>query len=122
MLRSKTSFAQHASDEFAEPVLTKLDRRYIYRYGHRRETLTLPSPRLKASRPEHPLPNRNNQTAVFRNSYEPVRWHKAKFRVLPAEECFQSGNPSSRNIHLRLIHQKKLFSGERRTQIGRAHV
>src|SRR3984957_21052717 len=78
--------------------------------------MILPCPGLRAGRPDLPLANRENQTAVLSNSYELIGWHQTQVWALPAEKCFQSDDPFSGNIHLRLIHQKKLLVGERRTQ------
>ena len=76
----------------------------------------MPFPGLRAGSPQHPFTDWHDQAAVLRNSYEFIGRHKAQFRVLPAEERLQPGDPSSGNIHLRLIHEKEFFFVECQSQ------
>src|ERR1019366_2141846 len=96
--------------------LTKLDRRYIDCYRHCGKPLVLPFPGLRAGRPEHPFADWHDQAAVLGNSYEPIGWHKAQFRVLPAQHVFQSDDLSGDNIHLLLIHEKEFSFFECQSQ------
>src|ERR1035438_4230047 len=107
---------EHLSDEFAEVLLTKLNRRYIDCYRHCGEPFVLPFSRLGAGGPEHPFTDGNDQPAVLRNPYELIGWHGTKLRVLPAEERFQTSDLSSADIHLRLIHEREFFVVECQSQ------
>src|ERR1035441_9355815 len=116
MLRGEASLVEHLSDEFAEVLLTKLNRRYIYCYRHCGEPFVLPFSRLGGGGPEHPFTDGHDQPAVLRNPYELIGWHETQLRVLPAEERFQPSDPSSPNIHLRLVHEREFFVVERQSQ------
>src|SRR5580692_1396200 len=76
----------------------------------------LPFPGLRAGCPEDPFTDWHDQAAVLGNSYKPVGWHKAQFRMLPAEKRFQPDNLSGTHIHLRLINEKEFISLERQPQ------
>src|SRR5208282_1028083 len=58
----------------------------------------------------------HDKAAVLGNSYEFIGRHEAQFRMLPAEERLQSGDLSSGNIHLWLIHQRKFSFVECQSQ------
>ena len=55
----------------------------------------LPFPGLGAGCPEHPLTGGLDQAVAFRDSYERIRWHETRFRVLPAEKTFPTSDSSS---------------------------
>ena len=100
---------KHSSDQGTETFLAKLDRGYVDCNRHRRKAFLLSLSGLATSGSEHPLTDRQNQSAVLSHSYELVRRHKSQLRMLPADQRFKSRDFAAGNVHLRLIHQEEFI-------------
>lgn len=80
-----------------------------------------PSPRQSAICRQElldgPAPQGDNQAAFFGDGDEFAWRHHPAGGMAPAHQGFQTGDPSGRNFHLRLIEQRQLAVLERRMKL-----
>ena len=115
-MRGDATLLQDSSNALAVAFISKLDGRYIDCHRHRRQPIVCPFSSLGACRLEDKITNRHHQAAIFSNANKHIGRHKAQFRVLPAKKGFQPADPSSRDIHLRLVNEKQLLLVESHAQ------
>jgi hypothetical protein len=112
----EVGLAQHVVNELPETFLAKLHGRNVHGDGEGRNSVLLPPPHLQASGTEDPLPNRNNQAAVFGDAYEFIGRDESQFRVTPAQQRLKARDLAGAKVGLRLVHEEEFVAVERDAQ------
>ena len=108
---------QAFADKCHEPVVTHLARREIDRNAKSVQSRLLQLPCAVTGGLQHPAANVYDQAGLLQNGYE-VHWRNvAEFRVVPAQQSFDSANFSRMHVDTRLVTQAEFVALERVTQL-----
>src|SRR6185436_13538629 len=102
----------HARERF----VLELARREIDGEAEIGAALQMPRAHLPARRPEHPLADRHDRADLLRERDEVLRLHHPDTGTIPAQQRFESGDPSGLELELRLIDEKQLVALDRAAQ------
>ena len=100
---------QNTADQVGQAAVAKLHDRQIHRHDHRWMTAIQPLLELVHGSPEHPLADRQDQTAILGNRNELHRRNRAKLGVTPAQQCLHTDHLAVAKGKLRLEMQLKLI-------------